>query len=29
MAIVVLIGVLGFCLDAMARWLYQRWSHAG
>jgi NitT/TauT family transport system permease protein len=27
MAMVLLIGVLGFCLDAAARWLYGRWSH--
>ncbi len=27
MAMVLLIGVLGFCLDAGARWLYGRWSH--
>ena len=28
MAMVLLIGVLGFCLDAAARALYRRWSHA-
>lgn len=28
MAMVLLIGVLGFCLDAVARALYRRWSHA-
>lgn len=27
MAMVVLIGLLGFALDALARWLYQRWVH--
>lgn len=27
MAMVLLIGVLGFALDAFARWLYGRWSH--
>jgi len=27
MAMVLLIGALGFCLDAAARWLYGRWSH--
>lgn len=29
MAMVLLIGVLGFLLDAAARWLHGRWSHAG
>ena len=29
MAMVVLIGLLGFALDAFARWLHQRWVHAG
>lgn len=29
MAMVVVIGLLGFALDAFARWLYQRWVHAG
>ncbi|MGE1155792.1 ABC transporter permease [Pseudomonas kitaguniensis] len=28
MAMVVLIGLLGFALDALARWLHQRWVHA-
>ncbi|WP_426212090.1 ABC transporter permease [Pseudomonas sp. TWR2-1-1] len=28
MAMVVLIGVLGFALDAFARWLHRRWVHA-
>lgn len=28
MAMVLLIGVLGFCLDAAARALYRRWNHA-
>lgn len=28
MAMVLLIGALGFCLDAAARALYRRWSHA-
>lgn len=28
MAMVLLIGVLGFLLDAAARWLHGRWSHA-
>lgn len=28
MAMVVLIGVLGFALDACARWLHRRWVHA-
>lgn len=28
MAMVVVIGILGFCLDALARWLYQCWAHA-
>ena len=28
MAMVVLIGLLGFALDAFARWLHQRWVHA-
>jgi len=28
MAMVLLIGVLGFLLDAAARWLYSRWTHA-
>lgn len=27
MAMVLLIGALGFCLDALARSLYRRWSH--
>lgn len=29
MAMVLLIGLLGFALDAFARWLHQRWVHAG
>ena len=29
MAMVVVIGLLGFALDAFARWLHQRWVHAG
>ena len=29
MAMVLLIGLLGFALDALARWLHQRWVHAG
>ena len=29
MAMVVLIGVLGFALDAFARGLHRRWAHAG
>ncbi|RZA07877.1 MAG: ABC transporter permease, partial [Proteobacteria bacterium] len=28
MAMVLLIGLLGFALDALARWLHQRWVHA-
>lgn len=28
MAMVLLIGLLGFLLDAFARWLHQRWLHA-
>jgi NitT/TauT family transport system permease protein len=27
MAMVLLIGLLGFALDAFARWLHQRWVH--
>jgi NitT/TauT family transport system permease protein len=27
MAMVVLIGLLGFALDVLARWLHQRWVH--
>ena len=27
--VVVVIGLLGFALDAFARWLHQRWVHAG
>ena len=27
-ALIVLIGVLGFALDAFARWLHRRWVHA-
>ena len=29
MAMVVVIGVLGFALDAFARWLHRRWVHGG
>ena len=29
MAMVLLIGLLGFALDGFARWLHQRWVHAG
>lgn len=29
MAMVLLIGLLGFALDALARWLHHRWVHAG
>jgi len=29
MAMVLLIGLLGFALDAFARWLHQRWVHGG
>lgn len=29
MAMVLLIGVLGFALDALARWLHRRWAHSG
>ncbi len=29
MAMVLLIGLLGFALDAFARWLHRRWVHAG
>ncbi|AZF58564.1 ABC transporter permease [Pseudomonas sp. R11-23-07] len=29
MAMVLLIGLLGFALDALARWLHQRWVHGG
>ena len=28
MAAIVLIGVLGFALDYLARWLHARWLHA-
>ncbi|OTI01340.1 ABC transporter permease, partial [Pseudomonas aeruginosa] len=29
MAMVVVIGLLGFALDAFARWVHQRWVHGG
>ena len=28
-AAIILIGVLGFALDYLARWLHARWLHAG